>query len=83
MMDKLRGFLLHICVICSCACMIAEGLDWYNPYMDFSGHVFWVRNILYVSIVILSVTRTYKPLRQKMSEKEKPIPYDFNGSLYI
>lgn len=58
-MERFGGFLLHVCVICSFVCMIAKVLDWYNPYMDFYGHVFWAQNILYAGILILPVTRSH------------------------
>lgn len=35
-MNRLRGLLLHIGVICSFVCIAAKVLDWYNPYMDFT-----------------------------------------------
>lgn len=57
-MKKIRGILLHICVICSFACMIANILDWYNPYMDFSGHMFFAQITLYAAVIILALTRT-------------------------
>lgn len=59
MMNKFRGFLLHLCVICSFVCMIAGVLDWYNPYMDFSGHLFWAHNSMYAGIILLSVTAAF------------------------
>lgn len=68
-MNKFSEFLLHICVICSFACIIAKVLDWYNPYMDFSGHLFWVQNVLCVCVILLSATRTYKSIRKKRRRK--------------
>lgn len=52
-MERIRGFLLHISVICSLACITAEALDWYNPYMNFSGHTFFVQLVLYLSVMLL------------------------------
>lgn len=57
MMAGFRRFLLHICVICSFVCIIARVLDWYNPYMDFYGHVFWAQDIVYAGILLLFVTK--------------------------
>lgn len=54
-MNILRGFLLHIGVICSFVCLIAKILDWYNPYMDFSGHVWVVQMALYLAVIVLAV----------------------------
>lgn len=70
-MDKFRGFLLHICVICSFICMIAGVLDWYNPYMDFSGRIFWVQNILCAGVIVLAVTRPHKSVTKKQAAKKK------------
>lgn len=64
-MDKCRGFLLHICVICSFSCIIAEVLDWYNPYMNFSGHILWAQNAVYAGVVFLAVVRPHKTLKKK------------------
>ena len=64
-MNRFRGFLLHLCVICSFVCIIARVLDWYNPYMDFSGHLFWIQNTMYAGIVLLAVTKTHKSLKGK------------------
>ena len=30
--------LIHICMICSLIMLVVHILDWYNPFMDFSGH---------------------------------------------
>lgn len=56
-MDKLRGILLHIGVICSCVCMIAKVLDWYNPFMDFTGHVRYMQIALYFVVIILALIK--------------------------
>lgn len=54
-MKRGRGFLLHICVICSLVCISAKVLDWYNPYMNFSGHVLMAQMILYLAVILLAV----------------------------
>lgn len=54
-MKRGRGFLLHICVICSLVCILAKVLDWYNPYMNFSGHVLMAQMILYLAVILLAV----------------------------
>lgn len=38
-LSTIRKILLHVCVVCSLVSITAKILDWYNPYMDFSGHV--------------------------------------------
>lgn len=54
-MNTLRGFLLHLGVICSFVCLTAKILDWYNPYMDFSGHVWTAQITLYLAVIVLAV----------------------------
>lgn len=56
-MERIRGFLSHVCVICSLVCIIAKILDWYNPYMNFTGHIGVFQMFLYVSVIILGFTR--------------------------
>lgn len=56
-MNRLRGFLLHTGVICSLVCIAAKVLDWYNPYMDFSGHVLFMQLALYAAVILLAFTR--------------------------
>ncbi|MDO5426166.1 MAG: hypothetical protein Q4F41_20920 [Eubacteriales bacterium] len=58
-MKRLRGILLHVCVICSLVCITAKILDWYNPYMDFTGHIWWIQMVLYGAVIVLGVTRGY------------------------
>lgn len=56
-MDRFRGFLSHTGVICSFVCIAAKVLDWYNPYMDLSGYVLSVQLTLYLTVILLAVTR--------------------------
>lgn len=73
MMEGFRDFLLHIGTICSFICVIAGCLDWYNPYMDFAGHIYWAQIALYVSVILLSVTKASRHLRQKNKRKKQGI----------
>lgn len=50
-MRRLRGFFIHVGIICSFVCVIAGALDWYNPYMDFSGHAFFMYLLLCFSVI--------------------------------
>lgn len=68
-MNKIRGILLHVCVVCSLVCVTAKILDWYNPYMDFTGHIWGIQMVLYLSAIILGVTRKYVSLKQEMKQK--------------
>lgn len=60
-MKKFRDILLHAGVICSLICITAKILDWYNPYMDFTGHIQMIQEILYISVIILAITKRYFP----------------------
>ena len=65
-MSRVRGFLLHTGVVCSFVCIIANILDWYNPYMNFSGHIWFAQAILYLAVITLAVTGKYtRPQRKK------------------
>lgn len=37
--ETIRTLFLHAALICSIVTMTAGILDWYNPYMNFSGQV--------------------------------------------
>lgn len=56
-MNRFRGFLLHTGVICSFVCIAAKVLDWYNPYMDFSGHIWFLQLALYFVVILLAFVR--------------------------
>ena len=68
-MNKIRGILLHVCVVCSLVCVTAKILDWYNPYMDFTGHIWRIQMALYLSAIILGATRKYVSSKQEMKQK--------------
>lgn len=68
-MNRVRGILLHICVVCSLVCVTAKILDWYNPYMDFTGHIGGIQMALYLSVIILGITRKYVSSKQGMKQK--------------
>ena len=40
-------------------------LDWSNPYMDFSGHVWMMQMALYIAVLILGLTRSVGHRRRK------------------
>ena len=52
-MGILRNILLQISIICSMVCIFTKILDWYNPYMDFSGHIGIIQICLCVSVIAL------------------------------
>lgn len=53
-MNRFKGFLLHTGVTCSVACIAAKILDWYNPYMDFTGHIWFLQLTLYITVILLA-----------------------------
>ncbi|MDO4284627.1 MAG: hypothetical protein Q4C60_04750 [Eubacteriales bacterium] len=53
MRRKVREILLQIAVICSLDCIAAAVLDWYNPYMNFTGHSFFLQITLYLTVGVL------------------------------
>ena len=56
-MNRFRGFLLHTGVICRFVCVAVKVLDWYNPYMDFSGHIWFLQLALYFAVILLAFVR--------------------------
>lgn len=58
-MKVLKGILLQISVVCSFVCIITKILDWYNPYMDFSGHTWYIQICLYGSVVTMALITKY------------------------
>lgn len=63
-----RKIALHICMICCFVCAITQILDWYNPYMDFGGHISFVWIVLYLSVLYLKLV---SPGNRKRKEKIK------------
>lgn len=68
-MSVLKGILLQVSVICSFVCIITKILDWYNPYMDFSGHVWYIQSCLYVAVILLALTTKYNRPAQAKSRR--------------
>ena len=67
--DTIRKILLHICVVCSLISITAGILDWYNPYMDFTGHISAFQQILYLAVLILAVTQGGERIYRKKSHR--------------
>lgn len=55
-MERIRNLLLHISMICTLVCITAKVLDWYNPFMDFTGHIWIIQYALYLAVAILEIT---------------------------
>lgn len=60
--DGLRSLLLHVSIICSLVILFAGILDWYNPYMNFSGQIRPIEILQLGALVFLALTK--KPERQ-------------------
>ena len=53
---RISKFVLsNLCIICSLVLLTVCVLEWYNPYMDFLVHTFFVLYILCFSAIILGV----------------------------
>lgn len=70
-MNRVRGILLHICVVCSLVCVTAKILDWYNPYMDFTGHIWGIQMALYLGVIVLALIKesTYSMQRKRQIKR--------------
>lgn len=68
-MRFVRRMLMHVCVTCSIVCIAAKILDWFNPYMDFSGHVWLMQNLLYFSVIVLGLTRCVSLGRRERKQR--------------
>ena len=55
-MRTIRFLCIQIGVVCSLILITARILDWYNPYMDFSGHVALAQMLLCADMIFLAVT---------------------------
>lgn len=72
-MNRIRSLLLHIGVICSLICVTAKILDWYNPYMDFTGHIWWLQTALYCSVIALGITREQIPSKDNNKQDDHAV----------
>lgn len=75
-MNRIRGILLHVCVVCSLVCITAKILDWYNPYMDFTGHIWGIQMALYISAIILGIIRKYAISQRELKQKRIAVRAD-------
>lgn len=56
-MRIIRHLLLHLCVACSFVCIAAMILDWYNPYMNFTGNIIAIQAILFLGVPVLAILK--------------------------
>ena len=64
---RLDKILIHIAVICSVVGVITKIIDWYNPYMDFSGCTDIFQIVLYA--VVFALPFTYHQRRKGRIKK--------------
>lgn len=50
--------------------MMAGILDYYNPYMDFGGHILILKYVLYIGVILLMVCRRGTDLHQLKRKKK-------------
>ena len=54
-MVQMKRVLFHVAVICGLVCADTKVLDWYNPYMDFGGHIAWVSMSGCVAVLLFGI----------------------------
>ncbi|MGI6051325.1 MAG: hypothetical protein ACOYA9_02410 [Bilifractor sp.] len=64
----LRAVSLHLSFICSIVILTAGILDWYNPYMNFSGQIrpLEILQVCLLAVLILSARRSNPIKRNKI-----------------
>lgn len=63
-MEALHQILIHICVISCIVVAVVNILDWYNPYMNFAGHIAFAEPCLIVSALLLSIQEFLRKTEQ-------------------
>ena len=68
-MIQMKRVLFHVAVICGLVSAVAKVLDWYNPYMDFGGHVSWVGMTGCVAVFLFAVLNIAAIFQRNLEEK--------------
>ena len=68
-MNRIRAILFHVSVICGIICIAGRVLDWYNPYMNFGGHVTGFLITFCVSIIFGGVLEFHEIYKGYMDRK--------------
>ena len=71
-----REILLHLCVVCSLVGFTVNILDWYNPYMDFSGRTILVRYVLYICVFLLCAVEFFPVSGGEKTRQNKEVVKD-------
>lgn len=73
MQRVLQEICLQISIVCGLICISTKILDWYNPYMNFSGHV-WVAPVVFwfaaVCWVVLKIERNWRRWRHRQQKSQ-------------
>lgn len=51
-LEGISFFLNHGLIVLGVSFLVIKLLDWYNPFMDFSGHVEWLQYLLGIFAVL-------------------------------
>ena len=70
-MVQMKKVLFHIAVICGFVCAVAKILDWYNPYMDFGGHVAWAGMTGCVAVFLFGVLNIAVLIQKDLENKRQ------------
>lgn len=64
-------------VICGLVCLVAKILDWYNPFMDFSGHVSLIGISACTAVLMFGIMNIVEIYRRNLEVRRK----SFRGSI--
>ena len=68
-MNKLKLIFFHMSIICGIIYIAARVLDWYNPYMDFGGHVSAFSALFALSVLGTGILELHKIYERYMDRK--------------
>lgn len=77
---RIKGLLIHVCIICSLSLAVIHILDWYNPFMDFEGNAVFVQYILIVCSLVLGMSYIFADRKKKQEGKHYSMKAEYcNG----
>ena len=72
-MRLIKQILFHTAVICGLVCLTAKILDWYNPFMDFSGHVSFIGLSACMAVLLLGILNIVDIYRRNLTDRRKSL----------
>lgn len=60
-------------VICGLVCLTAKILDWYNPFMDFSGHVSFIGISACVAVLMFGILNIAEICRRNLEARRRKL----------